>query len=404
MIPEGWKEAKLLDSLDKIIDYRGQSVPKAESGIPLITARNIRKGFLTFKDQEFVDENEYDAWMKRGFPKEGDVLFTTEAPLGYSAMFPTDQKYAVGQRTVTLRPKESILDGKYLMYFLLGPGHYRVKARATGSTALGIKSSELKKLKIFYPPYKEQLKIAKILSTWDEAIEKLEKLIEAKKLRKKGLMQQLLTGKKRFEEFKDDWKEFYLEDLGVFSKGKGLSKKDLSEDGIPCVRYGELYTQHHFYIKKYYSFITEEIAKTSKKLVNGDIIFAGSGEKLEDIGKCAAFLDNMKVYVGGDTIIMSPNKSLVYSEFFGFFLNSQCLRRQIYKLGQGHTVVHLYTKDIKRLRVKIPSLEEQKRISSILVTADKEIEVIKLEIEKLSKLKKGLMQQLLTGKKRVKTE
>lgn len=193
-----WKECPLINLLDSIIDYRGQSVPKAESGVPLITARNVRAGYLDFSNQEYIDNNAFQSWMTRGTPRSGDVLFTTEAPLGMACRFPKDGIYGVGQRTVTLRANEK-LSSDFLLYFLLSEkGQLLIDLRSSGSTAKGIKSSELKKVKVYFPLLvEEQQKISSVLTNADKEIELLEQQLTDLKQEKKALMQQLLTGKRR---------------------------------------------------------------------------------------------------------------------------------------------------------------------------------------------------------------
>src|SRR5690606_34604509 len=110
-------------------------------------------------------------------------------------------------------------------------------------------------------------------------IASLEKLIAKKRLIKQGVMQKLL-------EPKEGWEVKTLAQIGEFSKGQGITKVDANSGSIPCVRYGELYTKHNDHIKHFYSFISPEVAKTAKKLKKGDILFAGSGETKEEIGKC----------------------------------------------------------------------------------------------------------------------
>lgn len=193
-----WEEHPLQYVLGKIIDYRGQSVPKAQSGIPLITARNVRMGYLDFSSQEYIDENQFSGWMTRGTPQVGDILFTTEAPLGMACRYPTVGIFGVGQRTVTLRVN-SKLNSDFLLYYLLSAkGQLLIDLRSSGSTAKGIKSSELKKVKIYYPKdSQEQQKIASVLTTADKEIELLQAKLTHLKDEKKALMQQLLTGKRR---------------------------------------------------------------------------------------------------------------------------------------------------------------------------------------------------------------
>lgn len=146
--------------LKKIIDYRGVPPPKAENGIPLITAKNVRFGYLDPEPREFIAEQDYDAWMRRGIPSAGDILFTTEAPLGFVAEFP-DYKAALGQRTITLVADPEQVERTYLKWLLISPPvQDLVHRHATGSTAKGIKQSTFRKLRVNVPPLVEQREIA----------------------------------------------------------------------------------------------------------------------------------------------------------------------------------------------------------------------------------------------------
>ena len=157
-----WKQDKLIDLLDSLIDYRGKTPRKVDKGIPLITAKIVKNGRID-TPTEFIDIKDYNSWMVRGFPKNGDVILTTEAPLGEVAQL-DDKKIALAQRIVCLRGKEGVLDNTFLKYFLLSSlGQARLKARETGTTVTGIKQSELKEVLIDYPPYKYQKQITSIL-------------------------------------------------------------------------------------------------------------------------------------------------------------------------------------------------------------------------------------------------
>ncbi len=195
-----------------------------------------------------------------------------------------------------------------------------------------------------------------------------------------------------------DWSLFKLEDIGEFYKGAGIVKSDLKEKGIPCLRYGEIYTNHNYYIKKFYSFIDKTTAQKSKLIKKGDILFAGSGETREDIGKCVAYINNFKAYAGGDVIIFRPEKQ--YPKYLGFLLNHEIVNRQKYKLGQGYSIVHIYPYNLKKILVPIPSLSEQKKIAKILTTWDEAIDKTEKLMELKKKVKKGFMQQFLTKKRK----
>lgn len=198
----------------------------------------------------------------------------------------------------------------------------------------------------------------------------------------------------------EDWEVKTMGELGSFSKGKGITKEQLSETGFPCIRYGEIYTTHDFIIKKFKSFINESVALASKEIKKGDILFAGSGETVEEIGKAVAYLGNEKAFAGGDVIIL--NTKDINVECLSYTLEIDVVKKQKRVLGQGNSVVHIYSKDLSKLKLPIPPLHEQKAIADCLSTWDKAIEKQNALITQKELSKKALMQQLLSGKKRLK--
>lgn len=146
-----WKKHEL-GSAARFIDYRGKTPPKSESGIRLITAKNVRVGFLKDEPAEFVPEEVYESWMTRGIPKAGDVLFTTEAPLANVAQLDTDDKVVLGQRLITMQTDPTVTDPGFLKWSLLSPQMQKdIVERGTGATVLGIKASLLKKIPLYVP-------------------------------------------------------------------------------------------------------------------------------------------------------------------------------------------------------------------------------------------------------------
>jgi type I restriction enzyme S subunit len=195
------------------------------------------------------------------------------------------------------------------------------------------------------------------------------------------------------------WQEIKLASIGSFSKGSGITKEQLSQTGHNAIRYGELYTKHHFHIRKIYSFISDEIAALSTKVKYGDILFAGSGETIDEIGKSAAYLLKEDAYAGGDTIIFRPKDA--NSLFLSYFLNIGEARKKLRELGQGQSVVHIYKSDIENLRLHLPPLHEQNRIVAVLEIWDRAVEKLTKIIKAKRGVKKWLMQELLTGKTRL---
>jgi type I restriction enzyme, S subunit len=165
-----WRTLPLEECVETIIDYRGKTPRKVSNGIPLITAKVIKDGRIETPD-EFIAPEDYDGWMRRGIPRAGDVLLTMEAPLGEVAQL-DDRKVALAQRLVALRGKDGLLDNWFLKYLLQSNLiQEQLKSRASGTTVLGIKQSELRKINLMLPPLSEQRAIAQVLGTLDDKIE-----------------------------------------------------------------------------------------------------------------------------------------------------------------------------------------------------------------------------------------
>ncbi len=187
-----WDCGDLSNYLEAVIDYRGKAPPKSDSGVPLITAKNVRFGWLDMSNDEYIEASQYDGWMSKGIPKAGDILFTTEAPLGNVAPFPSTGRFALGQRIIALRTrKERCLPG-FLFQSLLSPVMQKaIEFHSTGSTAKGIKSSVFVGIRFCIPRIREQQRIVACLSSLDDMVAAQGDKLEALRTHKKGLMQQL---------------------------------------------------------------------------------------------------------------------------------------------------------------------------------------------------------------------
>lgn len=179
----------------RFVDYRGKTPPKRLAGVRLITAKNVKMGFVQRNPEEFIDATAYDGWMTRGFPSRGDVLFTTEAPLANVAQLDTDEPVVIGQRLITMQPDKERLDPTFLKYMLLSrPLQSEIRAKGTGATVQGIKASLLKKIEIAYPPSTtEQIRIVSELDFVFEASRELTALYERKLALLDELKQSLLA-------------------------------------------------------------------------------------------------------------------------------------------------------------------------------------------------------------------
>ena len=199
-IPKDWNAFPLTKYLESIIDYRGRTLEKTEDGRFLVTAKNIRDGQIDYEiSQKFTSEDEYQKIMTRGIPQIGDVLFTTEAPLGEVANV-DDVSIALAQRIIKFRPKIDFLNPYFLKYWILSYSFQSDLQRyATGSTAQGIKASKLCLLKLNLPPLKEQKQIVEYLNQkirkTNELISIEQRKIELLKEYRQSLISEAVTGK-----------------------------------------------------------------------------------------------------------------------------------------------------------------------------------------------------------------
>ncbi len=200
----------------------------------------------------------------------------------------------------------------------------------------------------------------------------------------------------------DGIKKVALSQIGIFLRGKGITKTDLTDSGVPCLRYAEIYTSFNDVVTKLNSVVSKEAALRATPIHYGDIIFATSGETAEEIGKAIAYLGNDPAVAGGDTVILRGHGQDPC--YLAYVLNSQEAVRQKARLGKGNSVVHIHAKDLGEIRIPLPPLPEQRKIAEILRTWDEAIE--KLDMLKAAKgrYKRGLMQKLLTGEWRVAVE
>lgn len=397
IIPEEWEIKKIKD-IGKVVTGNTPSTTDKDNygkGYPFVSPADLSDSKYIINTERELTKKGYD--KSRKLP-QGAVLFTcigsTIGKMGIAL-----NELSSNQQINAIICNKAILN-EYL-YYELRLRYTKIKLIAGEQAVPIINKSDFENIKIIIPPLPEQQKIAEVLSTWDNAIEKQSRLIEKLELRKKGLMQQLLTGKKRLPGFSSEWEEVKLWEIGTFFKGAGVPKDEISSSGAyKCLTYGDIYTKYNTQIKDVKCFISQETAKISKKIEYGDICFASSGETLKDIGKCAVFVDDNIGYAGGDIIIFRKNIK-TNPILLAYILNSEYVNKQKYSVGQGHSVVHIYIHNLEKIKIKIPYIKEQNAITEFLSYCDKEIKLAYQKLKILKQQKKGLMQVLLTGKKRI---
>lgn len=411
MVPSGWTRLPL----EKIADVRS-GVAKGKKGlkdpitVPYLRVANVQDGHVNLDEVKEI-EIERDK-LERYSLKAGDVLMNEGGDfdkLGRGDVWLGQLQPCLHQNHVfAVRPNETTVDSFFLAALAAsnyGKTYFLSCAKRSTNLA-SINSTQIKEFPVLLPPLPEQKKIAQILSTWDQTITTTEQLLANSQQQKKALMQQLLTGKKRLHDqtgqpFTGEWQERSLDEIFSFKRGKGLSKGMVVESGVnKCVLYGELYT-------KYPEVIGEIISRTDRcggiPSMVGDILIPSSTTTSGiDLANATAIMES-GVLLGGDINILRP-KILMSPEFMAHVL-THIKKYEIASRAQGITIIHLYGSDLKGLKVQIPTIvEEQQKIAAVLTAADNEIDALKQKLDHLKQEKKALMQQLLTGKRRVKPE
>ncbi|MGH3943287.1 MAG: restriction endonuclease subunit S [Pseudonocardiaceae bacterium] len=330
------------------------------------------------------------------FCKPGDVLICVRGS-STGRMNIADSRYCIGRGVAAVRARGENDQG-FISYALSSVVDELLKLQ-TGSTFPSIDSRVIKGGEILIPHPTEQRAIAHALHHADEFIAALEQLITKKQAMKQGMMQRLLTGRVRLPGFSEPWAKAKLREVGTFLKGRGVKREDVRRNGVPCIRYGELYTEFKDYTSKTRSFVEPTVAATSLPIRAGDLLFAGSGETREEIGICVAYTGVATAVAGGDIIVLRGlNFNPVY---LALLTNTPTVAAQKAKHGQGDAVVHISSRALGNIELFLPPRPEQDAIAAVLADSDDEIRVLQNRLTKARDIKQGFMQELLTGRIRL---
>lgn len=405
MVPKGWKRFELNDlfvSSNQGVNTTTERVEYSEQGYPAIRSNNITAFGFDLSDKKFIDETTYIRLPDKYKPLVGDILYCNiGSNLGSAIVNSLESPFIVTWNVFRAVPKTSLIDAAYCVYFL---NHKRslLRSLATESTMPFISAKVLLKFSLTLPPLPEQRKIAQILSTWDKAIATTERLLANKQQQKKALMQRLLTGKQRFAGFEGEWQTCSLTSLfrRVTTKNNGTSSNVVTISG----RLG-LINQEEFFSKS----IASETLDGYYLLKHGQFAYNKSysnGYPMGAIKRLNRYPDGVvtTLYICFEV----KDETVTNASFFEQFFEAGLLNRGLTKIaaegGRAHGLLNVRPDDFFNLRVTIPVFEEQKAISDVLTKADLELNAVTKKLDNLKQQKKALMQQLLTGKRRVKVD
>ena len=390
--------------IETLTDYHANgSYERLKENVELLPSENYAVMIRTtnfsqnnFKEHlNYITESAYN-YLKKSKVYAGDIVMNKIADAGACYFMPDIGKPAsLGMNLFLIRINKQLAN-PFFIYSYLKFHEFYVKSFASGSATKTITKEDVRKLKIYLPVLGEQQKIAKILSTWDKAISTTERLIDNSKQQKKALMQQLLTGKKRLlddsgKPFEGEWVEYYVKDFGLVVTGNTPSKSDEANYGTE------------------FSWATAEDFK-GKYVSNTNIKLSSHGVKSARLVPKGSVLVTCIASIGKNAIAneeLATNQQInavkVNKKHCNEFLYYQ-IENNRHKLiaWAGTTAVPILNKSsFEKIKLKAPSIIEQKKIASVLSNSDKEIEVLQQQLADLKQEKKALMQQLLTGKRRV---
>jgi type I restriction enzyme, S subunit len=421
-IPKGWEMARL-EQVAKIQTglAKGKKGLKNVVSLPYLRVANVQDGYLDLSEikEIEVDSDQIDRYLLRN----EDLLLTEGGDfdkLGRGSLWYDQIKPCLHQNHVFVVRVDK---NKLIPYFFsqqvgssYGKAYFLSCAKQTTNLA-SINSTQLKEFPVILPPLREQCRIAEILGVWDGAIDLLEKLITAKRKLKQGLMQQLLTGRKRFKEFgapiisegciPDKWKKITLKETAAKEKysftggpfGSNLKAEHYVDNGVRIIQLQNIGDGH--FNNKYKIFTTEEKANEliSCNIYPGDIILSKMGDPVAR----GCFIPNSasRFLMASDGIRLKVNNLKFDSSFLLQQINAPIFRKIAISHSTGSTRQRIGLDILRDLPILMPPLQEQEKIAAVLSAADAEISTLEKQLAAYKEQKRGLMQQLLTGRTRI---
>lgn len=399
-IPEGWNFLPIGTLIESNRLGGNYTNSFSENDFPLIKMGNLDRGKINLDKLEYIQDKEINNNDKLEY---GDLLFNTRNTpelVGKVAIWQNELPLAYyNSNLMNLKFKTSLISSNFFVNYILNTKNmiFLLKNIAIGTTSVAaIYNRDLYKLSIPVPPLPEQEKIAEVLSDIDELIESTQKLIDKKKDLKTATMQKLLTPK-------ENWENRILGDLGVTYTGlSGKTKQDFET--------GNAYYITFLNIMNNISVNTNTFEKVNIKPTESqclckknDIFFNTSSETPEEVGMCSVLMNEIEnLYLNSFCFGFRLRKNNeVDSLFLVYLFRSKFGRELMMRLAQGSTRYNLSKDNFIQSTIKIPKYEEQKKSAHLLFDMDAEIEALEKELNKYKDLKTGMMQELLTGKKRL---
>lgn len=394
-IPVGWIDANLVDNLEALIDYRGKTPEKSDNGILTLSAKSVKMGFIDYSQAYYISKETYDKFMVRGFPKVGDVLMTTEAPLGCIARLDRDD-VAIAQRLLTLRGKENILDNDYLRYYLTSrKGQHELSSRASGSKVEGIKRSEFVNVKILLPTnINEQKAISKVIRVFDDKIELLQSQNKTLEAIAQTIFTEWFNKYKNGDELPEGWQIDSLEKIA------NHSKTSIKPFDNPDADY------YHYSLPSYDNGLIPviekgEMIKSNKYLVENNSFLVSKLNPFTP--RIWTIFDSRQNFICSTEFQVVKPKEELYFSLIHCFLNSDEFTSELSQKIKGTSSSHqrVNPQDIFDVELVIPSENDLINFNSAIYPLLAKKNINHKQIQTLSQTRDELLPRLMTGEIRV---
>ncbi|HGW9896314.1 TPA: restriction endonuclease subunit S [Escherichia coli] len=432
MVPKGWSSVQAQDvcksiSVGVVIKPTQYYVPEGY-GVKAFRSANVREGFINDSDWVYFS-HEGHAINKKSHLKTGDVLIVRTGYPGTACVVTPEFEGSNAIDIVIARPDMDKIIPEYLCAYTNSHiGKSQVLDLQGGMAQKHLNVGAYQVLKINLPPLREQKKIAQILLTWDNAISVTENLLANSQQQKKALMQQLLTGKRRFGweggyaysvpqgyaksklgALPSAWKVDLLEKHLWFQEGPGVRNHQFTETGIKLFNGTNIQFNKIDLTNTTTHISSEEAFGIYKHFLidEGDLLIACSGISVNRFNEKIAFALSSHLPLCMNTSTMRfkvLDNHILDIRYFQYFMQSLLFKNQIRRQATGSAQLNFGPSHVGKCFVVIPSIEEQQKIAAVLSAADAETSTLEKKLACLKDEKKALMQQLLTGKRRVKVE
>lgn len=390
---KGWQTKRLGDAC-RFIDYRGKTPEKTTSGLRLITAKNVKMGYLQETPMEFVAPKSYDGWMTRGIPKVGDVLFTTEAPLANVAQLDTEEKVVFAQRIIVLQPAENDLDRTFLKYLLLSDlAQHRIHEKGTGATVKGIKASLLKNIPIEFPPLLEQQRIVGILDEAFEGIARAKATAEQNLKNARALFESHLESV--FTQRGKEWAVKRVSEIAKHSLGKMLDKAKNKGVLQPYLRNINVrWFMFDLSDLLQMPFLPQEAEKYTA--IKGDVLICEGGYP----GRAAVWDEDYPIYFQKALHRVRFHEP-EHNKWFVHYLFSQDKSGKLKQHFSGTGIQHFTSEVLARFELPLPPRSELCRTVARFEELSAETQhlesIYRQKLAALDELKKSLLHQAFSG-------